>query len=161
MGRFTFKPKHLDWWKWFSALYISFAFGEWGNVPDLWLPSMKRGTLKQDQVLWSPSSLCDDMNYQRVCRSKERRAKIYPGKEKKYLSGTKGLSLLNESEHVSFATYVLSFRTTGYFVFRKMITTKRNAYPYCHVDDFFSHAMKQIPALRLPHILLARDATMY
>lgn len=91
--------------------------------------SMQRETLKQDQVLWSPSSLCDDMNYQRVCRSKGRWAKIYPGKGKKYLSGKKGLSLLNESEHVSFVTYVLSFRTTGYFVFHKVITTKRNACP--------------------------------
>jgi hypothetical protein len=46
----------------------------------------------------------NDLNYQRVYKSKGRWGEIYPGKEKKHLRGKKGRNTPSKSEHVSFAT---------------------------------------------------------
>lgn len=38
---------------------------------------------------------------------------------------------------------------------------QKKCLPYCHVDDAFSHEMKQMPAIILLHVLLSRDTAVY
>ena len=64
----------------------------------------ERETVKQDPALWCHTCMGNDLNYQRVYKSKGRWGEIYPGKEKKHLRGKKGRNTPSKSEHVSFAT---------------------------------------------------------